>query len=482
MSVSNNLDINAALEILEDQVVQCVGRRLSEAEIIVIKGAWEGKDYKEMASDGGYNSYYLQQKIAPPLWNMLSKVIGNGVKVKKIYLKNILFKLAQKDYVEKLEFSEIENEQLIGTTLIYGQLPKIKSFYGRENEIQYLKRRITSSQETSISLIGVGGIGKSSLVAKLVEEILTENSDIYECIIWKKIDACSSLEELVDGLIKLLKLKINDGSESLQRKIFFLLKHLRLRRHLLVLDGLESLAQVENFEKKIEYGKFLLQLVDVNEQQRNFIIVTSQLPLEEIIEVDTTLLISSIKIQGLDQNAGIAMLREKGLYGESCKELIKAYRGNPSELKAVAERIYRFWEGDVEKFFEYKTTLMGQQLQSMLNHQFRQPGLLNDLQKNIMIYLAERVSEELASIPFHKIVEGMKKENASVSTSEVIMALEVLEQRSLIEVTKQSKKQEITYNLQPVVRKYILVDPLGLVYKNFKVSINGLKVSNHIQE
>ncbi|AUB44400.1 putative ATPase, archaeal AAA+ ATPase superfamily (plasmid) [Nostoc flagelliforme CCNUN1] len=474
MITSNNLDIDTILEILEEQVLKSVGRRLSEAEIIVIKGSWDGKDYKEMASDGGYNSYYLQQKVAPPLWNMLSQVIGNGVKVKKIYLKNILFKLAKNDYVEKLEFSEAENERLVGKTLIYGELPKTKYFHGRQKEINYLKRRIASSKESSIALIGVGGVGKSSLVVKLVEEILTENSDIYECVVWKTIEAYSSLEELVDGLIKVLRLKIND--ESLQEKIVFLLKNLQSRRYLLVLDGFEGLVQAENFAKRVEYGKFLFQLID--EQHKSYTIVTSQLPLEEIIEVNTNLIISSIKIQGLDENAGISMLHEKGLYGESCKKLIETYRGNPSELEVVAERINRFWGGDVEKFFEYKTTLMGQQVQSMLNQQFRQAGLLNDLQKNLMIYLAEKTSEELTSIPFPKILEDIKKQFIDVSTSEVIIALEVLEQRSLIEVNKKTIKQEISYSLQPVIKKYILVDPLGLVYK----SSNQSKANNYNQE
>lgn len=476
MITSSNLDIDTVLEILEEQVLKSVGRRLSEAERIVIKGSWDGKDYKEMASDGGYNSYYLQQKVAPPLWNMLSQVIGNGVKVKKIYLKNILFKLAKNDYVEKLEFSEVENERLVGTTLIYGELPKIKYFHGREQEIKYLKRRIASSKESSIALIGVGGVGKSSLVAKLIEEILIDNSDIYECVIWKRIDAFSSLEELVDGLIKVLKLKLKINDESLQRKINLLLNSLQCRTYLLVLDGFEGLVQAENFEKRVECGKFLLQLAD--QEQKSYTIVTSQLPLEEIIEVNTTFLTSSIKIQGLDEKAGISMLYDKGLYGESCKKLIEIYRGNPSELEVVAERINRFWEGNVEKFFEYRTTLMGQQLQSMLNHQFRQAGILNDLQKSIMMYLAEETSEDLTSIPFPKILENIKNKFIDASTSEVIIALEILEQRSLIEVYKQTRKQEISYSLQPVIRKYILVDPLGLVYKNYNCS----KANNYNQE
>lgn len=121
---------------------------------------------------------------------------------------------------------------------------------------------------------------------------------------------------------------------------------------------------------------------------------------------------------------------------------------------------------------------MGQQLQSMLNHQFRQAGILNDLQKSIMMYLAEETSEDLTSIPFPKILENIKNKFIDASTSEVIIALEILEQRSLIEVYKQTRKQEISYSLQPVIRKYILVDPLGLVYKNYNCS----KANNYNQE
>lgn len=56
--------------------------------------------------------------------------------------------------------------------------------------------------------------------------------------------------------------------------------------------------------------------------------------------------------------------------------------------------------------------------------------------------------------------------------------MEALDERSLIETSRKSSKQEICYSLEPVVKKYILVDALGLVYDKTSAS----QTSNAVQE
>lgn len=168
MNSSQVLDVKRVLAVLEEQVFQSTGRYLTEVEKVLIKGVWDSKDYKEMASDSGYNAYYLQQKVAPPLWSMLSVIIGDGVKVTKISLKSILLKLAKSDY-RKEEASRLDNDSFVGNIRIHGELPKIKSFYGRKDEINYFKKQITLFKERCIVFTGVGGIGKTLLASRLVE-------------------------------------------------------------------------------------------------------------------------------------------------------------------------------------------------------------------------------------------------------------------------------------------------------------------------
>lgn len=454
-------DIEKILDILEEKVVKYTKRHLSEAEKIVIRGAWDGKDYKEMASESGYNIFYLQQKVAPPLWIMLSEIIDAGIKVRKLNLKTNLINFVNQGHIAKIGHCNLENEHIINPTNIYGELPKRKCFYGREKEIQYLSKQIKFAKEQCVALVGVGGIGKSLLAAKLIEELASKYSKFYKIVIWKKIKNNLSINNILDDIIS--NFGLNVIKQPLHFKISELLHQLQLHPCLIVLDGLEGLVQTSDFKQKIDYGNLLTQITEKDHQ--SCIVLTSQLPIEEIIYTDTTLLYTSLKIKGLEENAALQLFHEKKIYGEECKKLIKTYRGNPSEIESVAERINRYFGGDIQKFFSYKTTLIGQQLQGMLNQQFRQPGLLTNLQRQIMIYLAEEVLEDSMLIPFSKILEDLRqKVNLNLSVSELITAMECLEQRLLVESSQRLGKEEVKYGLEPVVKKYILVDPFGFVH------------------
>lgn len=469
MKLDKDLRIEEVLEILEEQVYQHTGRYLLSSERDLIVGTWEGKEYKEIARDCGYELQYLQTGIAPQLWSMLTEVIGDGVQVKKIYLKKILFKVAKKYYLH-LEASKLANNSLVGQTITYGNVPKVTFFNGREEEINYLKKQINLFKRRFIALIGVGGIGKSSIVAKLIEELVLEKGNQYEFIFWINVNHCFSIEDLATEIINILGLKVSKD-EAIEQKINLIIEKLNLSPSLLVLDGFESLAQVDNYEIKLRYKRLFVKFTQ--EQHQSCIIVTSQIPMEEIANSTTGLPIVSVKVEGLQEGAALEMLHERGLGGDECKHLIDIYRGNPSELESVADRIHRFFGGSVKRFLDYRTTAMGNQFQLMLHQQFGQSGLLSDLQRQIMIYLAEKISETSNSISFSELITGLKEQlNIEISVSELIMATEILEKRSLIEVIQRTNKEEVRYNLEPVIKKYILIDPFGLVGKKRGVQLS----------
>ena len=476
MSSNKNLDLEAVLEILEERVLQHTGRYLSPSEMVLIKGSWDGKDYKEIANDSGYNVHYLQTGVGTPLWTMLTEVVGEGVQVKKLTLRNILLKLAKKEYLKKLEASYQNVDRLIGTTRLYGDFPKITSFYGRQDEISILKKEVNLLKKRCISLIGIAGIGKSLLASKLIEEILLENSNNYEYVIWKTIKRSSTIDNLVTDIIKSFNIEQAEDI-TLQSKLSLLLNYLQLHCCLLVLDGFEAIAPVNIFEKRLEYEDFFVGITQ--EKHQSCVIVTSQVPLKEITYVNVNSSIVSIQIEGLEEDAAIQLMREKGIAGEKCKELIETYRGNPSELEAVSDRINRIFGGSLEKFFDYRTTVIGPRVEAMLNLQFGQSGLLTDLQKQVMVYLAEEMAKSSALIPFSKLINDLKErlKLEAMSISKVISALEALEQRSLIEASKKSSKHELSYGMEPVIKKYILVDPYGLVYK----SSNKKELTTYVQ-
>jgi hypothetical protein len=146
-----------------------------------------------------------------------------------------------------------------------------------------------------------------------------------------------------------------------------------------------------------------------------------------------------------------------------CSQLIQTYRGNPLELKAVSNRIHHFFASSTEKFFQDPTTLVSSRFQEMLNKVFGQG--LSKIQRQIMIYLADKIVLNFQYISFSKLLMELNQTHKiSISTSELITALEGLEKNSLIESSKDPTTKEISFTIQPVIKKYITTDPLGLVH------------------
>ena len=68
-----------AIETADKAVFAQTGKHLNEAEMKVIEGAWQSKEYSQMAEDCGYSVSYLKRDIGPRLWKLLSEVLGEEV-------------------------------------------------------------------------------------------------------------------------------------------------------------------------------------------------------------------------------------------------------------------------------------------------------------------------------------------------------------------------------------------------------------------
>ena len=61
----------------------------------------------------------------------------------------------------------------------------MSSFYGRVQELSRLKE--LAIKQRCILLVGAAGIGKSTLAAKLLEELSLESQPRFDCLIWKSV-------------------------------------------------------------------------------------------------------------------------------------------------------------------------------------------------------------------------------------------------------------------------------------------------------
>ncbi|MBD6620961.1 ATP-binding protein [Komarekiella sp. 'clone 1'] len=452
-----------ALVVVNDLVLAKRGRYLSQPEILIMRGAWHNREFVEIAENSDYSVNYLQRGVATRLWDILTKTIGNGKQVSKKNVRNFLEQVAQEHYAQPAPAEEKNSSVKNVIHILGGKPPNISNFYGRTRELSYLKKLIT--KQRCVSLVGGAGIGKTALAAKLIQEISVESKPKFDSIIWKSVAHGPLLQDLVAELLELIRPlePTLDSPKFTQAMISALIKQMQLRRCLLVLDESDSLFETNNLEQQLEYKLFFRRLIE--EMDQTCLLLTNRVfpdDFEDLIIAGRP--IQDLKIKGLDTDAAMQLLFDQGLNDpEKCNELIKTYYGNPLELKTVVTRIHHFFGGSTKKFFENKTTLFSSQFQAMLDKAFSY--LLSENQRQIMIYVAQELALNSKPILFTSLLNGLnQKEEISLSTSDLITALEGLEKQSLIETIKDPASEEISFTLQPIVKKYIRKNTPGLVH------------------
>ena len=178
-----------------------------------------------------------------------------------------------------------KNNELINNELInkqrhdWGEAIDVSRFYGREQEIKTLEKWILTDNCRLITVVGMGGIGKTALSVKLAELVKNE----FDCLIWRSLRNATSVEDLLKDLIGFLSesRQIVLGN-SLEKQISQLIDCLRASRCLIVLDNLESILDSDkkagNYREGYQgYGQ-LLRCVGDTRHQSCFLVTTREKP------------------------------------------------------------------------------------------------------------------------------------------------------------------------------------------------------------
>ncbi|GAB4147831.1 MAG: hypothetical protein Fur0046_26190 [Cyanobacteria bacterium J069] len=68
-----------ALQAADAAVLAAAARHLKNIEVAVLKGAWHGFKYDEIAEETGYTPEYIKHDVGPKLWQLLSSSLGERV-------------------------------------------------------------------------------------------------------------------------------------------------------------------------------------------------------------------------------------------------------------------------------------------------------------------------------------------------------------------------------------------------------------------
>jgi hypothetical protein len=334
----------------------------------------------------------------------------------------------------------------------WGEAPEAGVFYGRTEELATLRRWIVTDKCRLVTLLGMGGIGKTALAVNLVESI----QDQFQYVIWRSLRYAPPLEDLLAELSRFLSNQQQPELPSgVSARLSQLIDCLRKQRCLLVLDNFEAIlhngeslnettphrtgAYLAGYEA---YGELLKRLGE--SQHQSAIAVISREKPREIASIEgKSLPVRSFQLNGLQEVEAREILRSKGLSGEEkWGALIQLYRGHPLGLNIISNVIQDLFNGDVSGYLRQKTLVMTG-ISDILDQQFKR---LSRLEKEILYWLAIYRQPVLLSQLRADILP-------SVNNSQLIEVLQSLGGKSLIE--KSTEPSEVLFTLQPVVMKYV---------------------------
>lgn len=398
-------------------------RYLSDVETTILLGAIANQTYEQIAASSNYSINYLKRDTGPKLWRLLSEALGE-----KISKTN--FQVALSRYSVEVQ---TQPQPSPSAHCDWGAAPDVSFFLGRSTELDTLQQWIVGDACRLIALLGIGGIGKTSLAVKLAHQLQYE----FDQIVWRSLRNAPPLETLLTELVPLLS-----GQTEYRPELDALLPTLRATKCLLVLDNLEAILQPESLglfhPGYEEYGQ-LLQLVGDTAHTSCLVITSREKPEVIAAREGPALAVRTMILSGLQHEAD-ELLTAKGLSGSIAERqnLIDIYGGNPLALKIVATSIQDLFDSNITTFLSQETVLFNG-VRQLLDQQFAR---LSPLEQAMMYWLAinrewtgvEELQEDITPpVPRNRLLEG----------------LEALCWSNLLE------KQGGSYTQQPVVMEYV---------------------------
>lgn len=435
------MELKQALEVANTAVSVRFNRHFSDVETAIFKGSWHHQTYEQIAESSGYSISYLTRDVGPKLWKLLSQALGEAVS--KTNFQVALERWSQR---ESLKVSELSSEvvtpiqfphleaQHFHPRCDWGGIVDVSFFYGRTQELNNLKQWIWHDRCRLIALLGMGGIGKTALAAKLTQEIHGD----FEAVIWRSLRNAPRLEKLLGELVFFLS-----SHQDTQAEIGQLAYWLRTCRCLVILDNVETILQAKEegghcrsgYE---QYGE-LFRMVGESAFQSCVILTSREKPAELAAYEGDEFSVRSLKLEG-SQEASQALVQAKGLLGSEAQkqQLCQFYSYNPLALKIVATSIQDLFNGEIKPFLAQNAFIFNS-VRRLLDQQFER---LSQLEQSLMYWLA--INRERTTIS--ELVEDLI---APIPRSNLLKALESLSWRSLIETRSGH------YTQQPVVMEYM---------------------------
>jgi hypothetical protein len=441
------------LQLVDQLIFAETDEHLNDLQRNIIQGLLNSESYKKIASDYGYDEGYIGD-TSRKLYRVLSKQLGKNVnKSNFCWTIERLANSSKSNSSQQQVLGLINNhinlcsnhpqdspknpEQNISTKPYHDLTlaPKITHFCDRTTQLETLSHWLTHQNTRLISILGVSGIGKTTLVKHFIDLNLQQ----FDVIVWQSLKLTHSLDNIITDILA----AINTEPIKDKNKLTQLFNLFRQQRCLLILDDVEELfvsgelAGQYKTESK-DYKTFFTMMTETEHQSS--LILISQEQCQEMISLDEELYpIKSLELQGLDNND---ILKSYGLKDESSwLRLIELYEGNPVYLKNIASLIKKIFLGKVSEFLREDSLVLTEDIKFRFNELFTR---LSPMEKQIILELS-KTNQPMSREDLRQVL--------SLSSVDLINGLQSLNKRYVIKTTEEDK---ILFNLSPVFREYVI--------------------------